>query len=620
MCGIVGYAGNGKRRAAEFVYRGLERLEYRGYDSAGLAVFSGGEIRSFKRAGRVSAIGSTACEMQGNVGIGHTRWATHGKPTDINAHPHTVGKITLVHNGIIENYAELKRIAEESGYSFLSETDSEAAAWLIDCEYARADGEKEKKLLNAVRRATEKLKGSFAFCVLCSDFPEGIVAAKRGSPLILGEGEKENFAASDIPALAGETERFHVLKDGAFAFFTAERMEIYDSELRPERAAGKRVCIRAESPDKNGYPHFMLKEIFEQPTAIERTAERYLFGEERGRLKDLIKDVKRLVFIACGTAYHSALAARYAIEELARLPVCVERAGEFRSQNPVLDSGTLVIAVTQSGETADTVAALKLAKERGAKTVALTNAAYSSVTTVAELSLVTSAGTEIGVAATKSYLAQLCALFLFTLDLAEERFPFHAVQFELYRRFIQAMPLTLGEILKRAEEIKPLAKRLACAAGVYYLGKLSDYATATEGSLKLKEIAYIAGESYPSGELKHGTLALIDDTTFSVAVVSSPVTAEKTFNALHEIKARGGKTLLVTPFSFAQARDAFDEVFLLPEAEDLTKAFGLSGETASLFLPILCIPPLQLLAYYAALERGNDPDKPRNLAKSVTVE
>lgn len=647
MCGIVGYAGKGKRRAAEVIYGGLQKLEYRGYDSVGIAVFNGGKIDVCKRKGRVSAIENEARSMGGTVGIGHTRWATHGEPSDRNAHPHTAGKITLVHNGIIENFPEITREAKSLGIRFASDTDSEAAAWLIDREYAAlsvADGdfdgdavastdknagesadknalaEGKKRLLLAMKNAVEKMKGSFAFCVLCADVSCGIAVAKRGSPLILGEGDGENFAASDIPALAGEAEKFHVLKDGAFAFFTADEVEIYGEDLRLEKTEETRIELRAEAPDKGQFPHFMLKEIFEEAQTLTRTAESYLCSAERAKLKETFRGINRIVFAACGTAYHSALAARYAIEALARVPVSVERAGEFRSQNPVIDERTLVIAVTQSGETADTVAALKTAKSGGAKTLAVTNSAYSTVTTVAATKVVTKAGAEIGVAATKSYIAQLGALFLIALDLAEAKYPERAEKFELYRRFVQAMPPALEKISKRADECKPLAKRLVCASSVYFLGKLSDYATATEGSLKLKEIAYVLGESYPSGELKHGTLALVDESTFSVAVVSSRRTAEKTFNALHEVKSRGGKTLVITPFPF---EGAADETFLLVEAKELCESFckiGVAEEELALFMPVLCVVPLQLIAYFAALEKGNDPDKPRNLAKSVTVE
>lgn len=655
MCGIVGYAGKGKRRAAEVIYGGLQKLEYRGYDSVGIAVFNGEKIDVCKRKGRVSAIENEARKMGGTAGIGHTRWATHGKPSDQNAHPHTSGKITLVHNGIIENFSEIAREAKSLGVRFASDTDSEAAAWLIDREYAAllADSDAfdggtvaftaknagengdnnaekntftdgKKRLLSALKNAAKKMKGSFAFCVMCADVSGGIAVAKRGSPLILGEGDGENFAASDIPALAGEAEKFHVLKDGAFAFFTADEVEIYGEDLRPEKAEETRLELRAEAPDKGDFPHFMLKEIFEGPQTLTRTAESYLSSGERAKLKEAFRGVNRIVFAACGTAYHSALAARYAVEALARVPVSVERAGEFRSQNPVIDERTLVIAVTQSGETADTVAALKTAKSGGAKTLAVTNAAYSTITTAAALSVITKAGSEIGVAATKSYIAQLGALFLIALDFAEEKFPEKAGKFELYRRFVQAMPPAFEKILKRANECKTLAKRLVRASAVYFLGKLSDYATATEGSLKLKEIAYVLGESYPSGELKHGTLALVDESTFSVAVVSSRRTAEKTFNALHEVKSRGGKTLVVTPFPLEGALEsAADETFLLPEAQELCGAFckiGAAEEDLALFMPVLCVVPLQLIAYFAAVEKGNDPDKPRNLAKSVTVE
>lgn len=584
MCGIIGYIG--KKAAAPTIYGGLLRLEYRGYDSAGIAVSDGRKVRQVKLAGRVNLLEGRLSALCGNAGIGHTRWATHGAPDDVNAHPHRAGKITIVHNGIIENYAELKREALALGETFLSETDSEVIACLIN-RYYRGE------ILPALKEACGRLRGSYAILAICEG-EDGIAVAKNKSPVVIGCGADGTYVSSDIPALAGLCGEVCIAEDGDYAFLTAEGFEIYDGALnRVSRPMQKNRAL-PEDVDKGGYPHFMLKEIYRSPRAAEDTVR--AFGGVKQKFCKYAEGTGRIILAGCGTAYNSCLAARRYFESFARVPCEVETAGEYRYKNPVITPSTLVIAVSQSGETADTVEAAALARGRGAKVIAVTNAPFSALTRIAGLTVPVAAGFEVCVAATKSYTGQLAALYLMAKALGGgDPSP------------LEEAPSKIKAALDDMD-ICAVADMCVHSRGVYFLGRDLDYATALEASLKLKEVSYIQCEGYAAGELKHGALALIDGEKTAVTIISDPALAGKCENAVEQVISRGGKVAVIT--TLAQVASAFGgraEVVLLPQCDKYVA-------------PLVTAAAVQVLAYRCAVLLGRNPDMPRNLAKSVTVE
>lgn len=588
MCGIMGYIGGGD--AAVKVYEGLKRLEYRGYDSAGGAFITDGGIEVVKKEGRVEKLLPFLKSVKSSVGIGHTRWATHGVPSDANAHPHRAGKIALVHNGIIENYAELKSALIAEGARFMSDTDSEVAAHLLAKNY-RGD------LVSALAATVKLLKGSYALMAICES-ENTIAVARYKSPLIIGYGDGENFCASDEPALSGLCDEITVLEDGDVASVTPLGVSIFNSDgERVERKILPNLAVCA-SLELDGCEHYMLKELRESPLTVEATVK--AFASVRDELAKVLSGADRIVLTGCGTAYHAALIGKRYIESFARLPVECETAGEFRYKNPVIDGRTAVFAVSQSGETADTVEAARLAVSYGAKVVAVTNSRYSQLTRLADVSVPVAAGPEICVAATKSYIGQIVALYLCACVLSGD---------EETERICALKKMTaLCAVTLESLDIRPLAHICASSSGVYFMGRDLDYAVALEGSLKLKEVSYVAGEGYPSGELKHGTLALIDINTTSVFIITDAELAGKSENAVEQVLSRGGKVAVITNVQEVKERlSGKMPVISLPECDKYLS-------------PLLSAVAVQLLAYRTAVILKRDPDKPRNLAKSVTVE
>ncbi len=586
MCGIVGYTGG--RRASEIVYRGLEELEYRGYDSAGIASLENGNIYTVKRRGRVKSLDGLISDLDGNTAVGHTRWATHGKPSDKNAHPHVCGKFALVHNGIIENCEELKKMYF-SGVEFDSETDSEVIVRLIDLFY---DGD----ILSALKNTASLLKGSYAVALICADF-DGLAVMKRNNPAIIGYGDGENFVASDAPALS-RCKTITILKDGDIALVTKDGVNIFDENLQGVIRERIKNLAEPSSLELGDCPHYMLKEIREVPATVVNTCSAYLSAEQK--IKEVLSGVNRIIITGCGTAYNAGLLGKRYVELIAGIPAEAEIAGEFRYKRPIVDSKTLVLAVSQSGETADTVEAAKLARSLGGKVIAVTNSPYSELVRLSDATAPVAAGPEICVAATKSYVGQVAALYLFANTLAGE--PIEKCIGEL-----EAVSPLCKKTIEHIE-ISSLADMCARSNGVYFLGRDTDYAVATEGSLKLKEISYIAGDGYPAGELKHGTLALIDIKTVSVFIITRKELAEKNVNAVEQVLSRRGKAAVVTNIeSVCEKLRKRAEIIRIPECPE-----NLS--------PLISVTVLQMLAYNTALLLERDPDKPRNLAKSVTVE
>lgn len=585
MCGIMGYAGSGN--AGKTVYEGLLKLEYRGYDSAGIAVLSGGKTELIKSAGRVEKLGVPVQKLGGTVGIGHTRWATHGKPNDVNAHPHRAGSVTVVHNGEIENYAELKAALIAKGEKFLSETDSEVIPRLINNFY-------EGDLLAAVVKCARMLKGSYALLAI-RDGKEEIVAAKFRSPVILGPGEGCSYIASDEPALAGKCKNVCVLEDGDFAKITKDGFEVYDENLNPVRRALTANEAREQSLVLCGYPHYMIKELWEAPAAVKNTLT--AFGEVSGKVRAALDGAKKIIFTGCGTAYHAALLGKRYFAEISQISSEAEYAGELR-YSPVYPCGkTVLIAVTQSGETADTVEAARLYRDAGATVIAVTNCPHSAISRIAHAVVPVCAGPEICVAATKSYSAQIAALLSMAASADGAHIPVDA----------GSAPELILETLETMD-IYALAEMCARSRGVYFMGRGIDYAVALEGSLKLKEVSYIPGGGYPSGELKHGTLALIDGSTLSVFIITDEALAAKSMDAVEQTLSRGGMVAVITTLPQVQAQfSRRAEVIKLPGCQKY-------------IAPLVSAAALQLLAYRVAVILGRDPDKPRNLAKSVTVE
>ena len=597
MCGIVGYTG--KRQATPILLHGLEKLEYRGYDSAGIAVQTHG-IHIVKTKGRLQNLLPFTSGLTGNCGVGHTRWATHGEPSQINAHPHqsSDGKVALVHNGILENYAELKAELLSLGYTFRSQTDTEVIANFL----ARRLALGETPLI-ALRQFVERARGTYAVAVLFEGYTDEIYAARKDSPLIVGVGEGETYLASDVSALLAFTRKVYYVDDGETVRLTRARVEFFNEVGDPVRKTPTEITWSAEGTKKGGYPHFMLKEIHEQPQAVRNTLRSF---ERVGLTQTELREIEELYIVACGSAYHAGVAAAYAIEGLAKLPVRVELASEFRYKNPLLTEKTLVVIVSQSGETADSLAALREAKGRGVKTLAVVNVRGSAIAREADLVFYTVAGPEIAVATTKAYSTQLIAGYLLALELAKARGKIDEEEYARLYRELQTLPRKMEEILQKQEEIEALSKRLTAAQNIFFIGRGVDYAVSLEGSLKMKEISYIHSEAYAAGELKHGTLSLIEEGVWTVSVLTQSRLTEKTLSNIMEVKSRGGKILAVATEG-TPVEEIADGTIFLPKTEEV-------------FSASLAVIPLQLLSYFVSVARGLDVDKPRNLAKSVTVE
>ena len=606
MCGIVGYVG--PKDCSEVLVNALTKLEYRGYDSAGIAVFDNGEIKTVKTKGKLQDLKDKLAEVgtpKGHVGIGHTRWATHGEPSDVNSHPHSGARVTIVHNGIIENYMELKDFLISKGRTFLSDTDTEVVAQLLDYKY-------NGNPLETIDSVMAELKGSFALGIMFKDFPDRVFAVRRESPLIVGVAEGECFIASDVPAILQYTRDYYLLDHDEIVTLSPDGVSFVDEHLDPIEKELQTADWDMEAAEKGGYPHFMIKEINEQPEAIRTTImprikEGLPFLEECGITTETIKDFKNITIVACGTAMHAGTVGKYVIEKLARVPVTVDIASEFRYREPLVGEGDLVIIISQSGETADSLAAMRLAKSLGAKTLAIVNAMGSSIAREADMLIYTHAGPEIAVASTKAYMVQIAVMYLFAFELALAVGKIDETECRRLVQLLQDTSDTITGILEHKEQAQYIASSLITADSLLYIGRGLDYALSMEGSLKLKEISYIHSESYAAGELKHGTISLITENMPVIAVATQKALMEKTISNIKEVKARGAKVILVCRESDNVDPDAVDLKFGLPEFDDL-------------LMPMIAVVPLQLIAYYTSVLKGNDVDKPRNLAKSVTVE
>lgn len=609
MCGIVGYIG--RHQATPFLMEGLSKLEYRGYDSAGIAVYNGGKIDVEKCVGRLDALRQKIVghEPAGTVGIGHTRWATHGKPSDINAHPHTdeSGQFAVVHNGIIENYMPLKQGLLKKGHHFRSETDTEIVAHLMADLW---DGDFE----STVRKVLHTIRGSYSLVFLCAKDPSKLICAKKNNPLVIGLGKGENYIASDIPAIISKTRDTYILSDGEMAIVEPDRVTVKDLEGKKLDKKVFRVTWNAEAAEKGGFEHFMLKEIYEQPKAVRDTlrgrvdkdSDKVVFSELNWTAETL-KDIRKIFIVACGTAYHAGIVGKYYIEKMARIPVEVDIASEFRYRDPIIDESCLCIVISQSGETSDTLEALKEAKRRGAKTMAVTNVVGSSIAREADQVVYTYAGPEIAVASTKAYTTQLIVMLLLSMYVSHIKGKISDERLHELIQSVLAVPEQMHDILDHVDQIKVYATNYANREDAFFLGRSLDYAVALEGALKLKEISYIHAEAYAAGELKHGTLALITEGVPVIVLATQSNIYDKTISNLQEVKTRGAIVIGIGMEGDTELAKHANNVIIIPKAdEDLA--------------PILAVIPLQLLAYYAALARGCDVDKPRNLAKSVTVE
>ncbi|MBO5323157.1 MAG: glutamine--fructose-6-phosphate transaminase (isomerizing) [Oscillospiraceae bacterium] len=613
MCGIVGYAGY--RQAAPILIEGLSKLEYRGYDSAGICVHTQDAFHVAKSKGRLQILsdktdGGNA--VQGVVGIGHTRWATHGAPSDINSHPHLSesGKIAIVHNGIIENESRLREELEAKGITFRSETDTEVVATMIGIQYDQSGD-----LVDAVRQTIARLEGSYALGILCVDDPDRIVAVKKNSPLIFGFGEGENYIASDVPAILKHTQTVAYLNDGEMVVFDSQNVSFFDADGNPIEKAKETITWSISAAERGGYDHFMLKEIFEQPKALRDTigprlkdGKVYLDGIDLS--EEYLKSLNKITFVACGSAYYAAGVAKYIIEKYCRITTEIMMASEFRYCDPVLDEKSLVIAISQSGETADTLEAVREAKRRGARTLGIINVVGSAIAKAADQTIYTCAGPEIAVATTKGFTTQLAVVYLLTMHMAKTLGKVDDTTYAAWVTALEKLPDQAAELLTeaRVEEVKNYAKRLTKHNNAFYIGRNLDGATCLEGSLKLKEVAYIHSECYPAGELKHGPLSLIEEGYMVVALATIRELFDKTIANVREVRARGADVLCVTLEELAdEAAKQAQSVIAVPSTDPMIQ-------------PSLNIIPLQLLGYYIAVNRGCDVDKPRNLAKSVTVE
>ena len=608
MCGIVGYLGT--KNASEVIVDGLSKLEYRGYDSAGVAVCNDGELEIRKFKGRLAVLAEDIekNEMKGNLGIGHTRWATHGEPSDVNSHPHfNMDKtIAVVHNGIIENYMELKEELKEDGVEFRSETDTEVIAHLVDKYY-------EGNLLDAVYKTVARLRGAYALGVICKYNEDELVAVRKDSPLIAGVGEGENFIASDIPALLKYTRKVYFLENGEVVHIKGNELKIYDAERNPVEKEIYDVKWDIEAASKGGYDCFMLKEINEQPEGVKNTLERRL--DENGNIvldgihltKEDLDSINRIYIVACGTAYHAGLLGKNALEKYLKVPVITDIASEFRYSDNFVDEHSLVILVSQSGETADTLAVLRDSKAKGAKILAITNVVGSSISREADEVFYTWAGPEIAVASTKAYTTQITSLYMIALNFALEKGTITREEYLSTIEKMKKLPEKIQKVLDNQDKIKETAERIVSKEHVFFLGRRVDYSLAMEGSLKLKEVSYIHSEAFAAGELKHGTIALIEEGTPVISIATQENLFEKMVSNMQEVKARGAFVASIAQEHNRSVEKVSDEVIYIPNCDDM-------------LVPIVAVVPMQLLAYYVSTMKGLDVDKPRNLAKSVTVE
>lgn len=608
MCGIVGYLGT--KNASEVIVDGLSKLEYRGYDSAGVAVCNDGELEIRKFKGRLAVLAEDIekNEMKGHLGIGHTRWATHGEPSDVNSHPHfNMDKtIAVVHNGIIENYMELKEELKEDGVEFRSETDTEVIAHLVDKYY-------EGNLLDAVYKTVARLRGAYALGVICKDNEDELVAVRKDSPLIAGVGEGENFIASDIPALLKYTRKVYFLENGEVVHIKGNELKIYDAERNPVEKEIYDVKWDIEAASKGGYDCFMLKEINEQPEGVKNTLERRI--DENGNIvldgihltKEDLDNINRIYIVACGTAYHAGLLGKNALEKYLKVPVITNIASEFRYSDNFVDEHSLVILVSQSGETADTLAVLRDSKAKGAKILAITNVVGSSISREADEVFYTWAGPEIAVASTKAYTTQITSLYMIALNFALEKGTITREEYLSTIEKMKKLPEKIQKVLDNQDKIKETAERIVSKEHVFFLGRGVDYSLAMEGSLKLKEVSYIHSEAFAAGELKHGTIALIEEGTPVISIATQENLFEKMVSNMQEVKARGAFVASIAQEHNRSVEKVSDEVIYIPNCDDM-------------LVPIVAVVPMQLLAYYVSTMKGLDVDKPRNLAKSVTVE
>lgn len=608
MCGIVGYIG--EKKAAAVLLEGLEKLEYRGYDSAGIAVLTGGKIEIEKAKGRLKILSDKikgGDAVEGTTGIGHTRWATHGEPSDVNSHPHISesGRFAVVHNGIIENYLTLKKKLQAKGINFVSETDTEVIAHMIEYYY---NGD----ILDAMIKVIERVEGSYALGVLSADNPDEFIAVRKASPMIVGLGKGENFIASDVTAILKHTKKIHYLEDNELVVLKKDGVTVYNTDKEVVKKDIVTVDWDVSAAEKGGYEHFMMKEIEEQPKALKDTlSPRLKDGKivlDNFSLSDEeVKNLKKIYIVACGSAYHVGVVGKYVIEKLCRVPVETEVASEFRYHDPIVDENTLTIVISQSGETADTLAALKEAKEKGSRILSIVNVVGSAIANASDDVVYTWAGPEIAVATTKAYSTQLAVIYMTALYLAEKRGTVTKEEYAEIADGIEKLPNMVAEILKNKENVQYLASKFFSSKSIFFIGRNLDYAVALEGSLKLKEISYIHSEAYAAGELKHGTISLIEEGTLVVALATGDELYDKTISNIKEVKARGAVVMGITTDKHEHAEDVCDYVIRVPSAHPI-------------LLPSLAVVPLQLFGYYAASLKGCDIDKPRNLAKSVTVE
>ena len=608
MCGIVGYAG--EVQAAPVLLSGLEKLEYRGYDSAGMAVYDGEAIRVAKAKGRLQVlreITEDGAQVPGVIGIGHTRWATHGAPSDVNSHPQVSvsGKFAVVHNGIIENYLQLKEKLMKKGVAFVSETDTEVVAQLLEYYY-------KGDIVDAVIQVLRRVEGSYALGVLCEDAPDQIVAVRKDSPLVVGLGQRENFIASDVPAILSRTRDIYRLNDNEIVILKKDSVQVLNMDLEPVEKQVCHIDWDVSAAEKGGYEHFMAKEIMEQPKAVRDTISPRLRGgrvvfDEISLTAEQLRSFRKIYVVACGSAYHVGVVAKYVLEQNVRIPVEVDVASEFRYRQPILGPDTLVLVISQSGETADTLAALREARRLGAYTLSIVNVVGSTIANESDDVIYTWAGPEIAVATTKAYSTQLAVVYLLTIYLADLLGRLTPQQYADYIAELEALPEKIDAILKNRANIQYLASKFFNVRDVFFIGRNLDYAMSLEGSLKLKEISYIHSDAYAAGELKHGTISLVEDGTLVIALATQRTLFDKMMSNVKEVKTRGAVVLGVTTSLQRQIEKEADYVFYIPDA-------------CPMMLPSLSVIPLQLFAYYVSSMKGCDIDKPRNLAKSVTVE
>lgn len=606
MCGIVGYVGD--RDCADVLVDALSKLEYRGYDSAGIAVVEKGVIKVEKCKGRLANLVDKMAvdgKPQGHCGIGHTRWATHGEPSDINSHPHGNKRVSIVHNGIIENYKQIKDFLIEEGYSFVSETDTETVAKLLDYYYVDDP-------VDTIIKVLSEIKGSYALGIMFRDYPDTVFAVRKECPLIVGVGENENFLASDVPAIIKYTRDYYLLEANEIAVVKKDSVQIYDMHKEPVHKEINTADWDVDAAEKGGYEHFMLKEIHEQPAAVRDTVSpRIINGmpdlSQDGVDMQKLKDYRQIFIVACGTAMHAGMVGKYVIEKLARKPVIVDIASEFRYRDPIITKDDLMIVISQSGETADTMAVLRLAKEVGVATLAVVNVVGSSIAREADMVIYTHAGPEISVASTKAYMVQISVMYLLAFELAYANGTIDKERCMELTAQLGQMPDIIRETLELKDTCSFVASKLVNAESLLYIGRGLDYALSMEGSLKLKEISYIHSESYAAGELKHGTISLITEGMPVIAVATQKKLIEKTVSNIREVKARGAMVILICDNSIEVGEGVADYIIRLPQTDEQ-------------LMPMAAAAPLQLIAYYASVLKGNDVDKPRNLAKSVTVE